>query len=108
PPEEFLFKLHPSLSSLCENLYIKTYTSNEPAGKISKEWALKLGLSEDTIVAVGTIDAHAGAVGAGIRENTLVKVVGTSTCDMLVASDSTMGKKPVKGICGQVDGSILP
>lgn len=108
PSVDFLSKLDLSLAALRENLFVKTYTSNEPAGHISKEWAGKLGLSENTLVAVGTIDAHAGAVGAGIIENTLVKVVGTSTCDMLIASDKSLGKSLVKGICGQVDGSILP
>lgn len=108
PPKEFLSKLDPSLASLRENLYEQTYTSDEPAGHISPGWASKLGLSTDTIIAVGTIDAHAGAVGAGIQENTLVKVVGTSTCDMLIASEKSLGNKLVKGICGQVNGSILP
>tara|TARA_R110000850_G_scaffold276908_1_gene420821 strand:- start:208 stop:1878 length:1671 start_codon:yes stop_codon:yes gene_type:complete len=108
PPESFLTKLDSSLAGLRKNLFTQTYTSNEVAGKISKQWALKLGLSEDTVVAVGTIDAHAGAVGAGIVEHTLVKVIGTSTCDILVASTAEMGKKLIKGICGQVDGSVLP
>ncbi|PZX53068.1 L-ribulokinase [Algoriphagus ratkowskyi] len=108
PPAHFLSILDQSLPALRENLYVKTFTSNEPAGTISKEWAKSLGLSEKTVIAVGTIDAHAGAVGAGIKENTLVKVVGTSTCDMLVASDESLGKTLVKGICGQVEGSILP
>ncbi|WP_026809556.1 ribulokinase [Arenibacter latericius] len=108
PPKEFLSKLDITLGSLRDNLYSKTYTSDMPAGYISKEWAAKLGLSDNTIIAVGTIDAHAGAVGAGIKENALVKVVGTSTCDMLIASKDSLGKKLVSGICGQVDGSILP
>ncbi|GGW28126.1 ribulokinase [Arenibacter certesii] len=108
PPKEFLSKLDNSLVSLRNNLYSKTYTSDMPAGYISKEWAAKLGLSHTTLIAVGTIDAHAGAVGAGIKENALVKVVGTSTCDMLIVSKDALGKKLVSGICGQVDGSILP
>ncbi|WP_192348964.1 ribulokinase [Algoriphagus sp. Y33] len=107
PPVEFLSSLDHSLADLRENLFTHTYTSNESAGKISGEWAAKLGLSEDTLIAVGTIDAHAGAVGAGIREHALVKVVGTSTCDILVASPQEMDKKLIKGICGQVDGSVL-
>lgn len=108
PSKEFLGLLDFSLSSLRDNLYSQTYTSNEPAGKISPEWASRLGLSEETLVAVGTIDAHAGAVGAGIGAYSLVKVIGTSTCDILVASLQEMEKKLVKGICGQVNGSVLP
>ncbi|MDR7130898.1 L-ribulokinase [Algoriphagus sp. 4150] len=107
PAGKFLSSLDHSLADLRENLYSQTYTSNESAGKISGKWAAKLGLSEDTVIAVGTIDAHAGAVGAGIREHALVKVVGTSTCDILVASPQEMDKKLIKGICGQVDGSVL-
>ncbi|TXE06449.1 ribulokinase [Algoriphagus aquimarinus] len=108
PSESFLTILDSSLADLRKNLFTHSYTSHEVAGKISKQWALKLGLSEDTVVAVGTIDAHAGAVGAGIVEHSLVKVIGTSTCDILVASTAEMGKKLIKGICGQVDGSVLP
>ncbi|WP_082632115.1 ribulokinase [Algoriphagus resistens] len=108
PSKEFLGLLDFSLSSLRDNLYSQTYTSNEPAGKISQEWASTLGLSEETLIAVGTIDAHAGAVGAGIGAYSLVKVIGTSTCDILVASRQEMEKKLVKGICGQVNGSVLP
>ncbi|SFB32039.1 ribulokinase [Algoriphagus aquimarinus] len=108
PPESFLSQLDSSLAGLRKNLFAKSYASNEVAGKISKHWALKLGLSEDTLVAVGTIDAHAGAVGAGIVEHSLVKVIGTSTCDILVAATDEIGKNLIKGICGQVDGSVLP
>lgn len=108
PSKEFLGLLDFSLASLRDNLYSQTYTSNEPAGKISPEWASRLGLSEETLIAVGTIDAHAGAVGAGIEAYSLVKVIGTSTCDILVASRQEMEKKLIKGICGQVNGSVLP
>ena len=108
PPKEFLTLLDPQLAELRDNISSQTFTSVESAGTISQEWAIKLGLSENTVVAVGTIDAHAGAIGAGITENTLVKVIGTSTCDMLIASEKALGKHLVRGICGQVDGSIMP
>lgn len=108
PPESFLNKLDSTLGSIRKNLFTDSYTSNEVAGKISKQWAIKLGLSDDTLVAVGTIDAHAGAVGAGIVEHSLVKVIGTSTCDILVAATNEIGENLIKGICGQVDGSVLP
>ncbi|MBW3468392.1 ribulokinase [Arthrospiribacter ruber] len=108
PPKEFLGKFDPYLADLKDRLYSETYTSDEVAGKLSEEWADKLGLSTAVVVAVGTFDAHAGAVGGEITENTLVKVMGTSTCDVMVASKETIGAKLVKGICGQVDGSVIP
>lgn len=108
PSEEFLQKLDPYLASLRSNLYEETYTSDEVAGTLSKEWADKLGLSTDTIISVGTFDAHAGAVGAKIEEKSLVRVMGTSTCDIIVSNDESYLNKTVKGICGQVDGSVVP
>jgi L-ribulokinase len=108
PPEEFLEKLHPYLATLRGRLYDETYTSDLVAGNLSQEWATRLGLTTDTIIAVGTFDAHSGAVGAKIEENTLVRVMGTSTCDIIVASKESIGTKTVRGICGQVDGSVLP
>lgn len=108
PPEEFLGKLHPYLATLRGRLYDETYTSDLVAGNLSQEWATRLGLTTDTIIAVGTFDAHSGAVGAKIEENTLVRVMGTSTCDIIVASKESIGTKTVRGICGQVDGSVLP
>ncbi|MFV8371810.1 ribulokinase [Flavobacterium sp. LB2P74] len=108
PPEEFLEKLHPYLATLRGRLYDETYTSDLVAGNLSQEWATRLGLTTDTIIAVGTFDAHSGAVGAKIEENTLVRVMGTSTCDIIIDSKESIGTKTVRGICGQVDGSVLP
>ncbi len=108
PPEEFLEKLDPYLAQLRGKLYDETYTSDLVAGKLNQEWATKLGLTTDTIIAVGTFDAHSGAVGAKIDEHALVRVMGTSTCDIIVASNEAVGSKTVKGICGQVDGSVIP
>jgi L-ribulokinase len=108
PPVEFLEKLDPYLASLREKLYNETFTSDYVAGYLSQEWAAKLGLSTETVVAVGTFDAHSGAIGAKIDENTLVRVMGTSTCDIIIASKETVGTKTVRGICGQVDGSVIP
>ncbi|UOB16498.1 ribulokinase [Abyssalbus ytuae] len=108
PPKEFLEKLDPYLAQLRDHLYEETYTSNIPAGKLNKEWAAKLGLTTDTIIGVGTFDAHSGAVGAKIDEHTLVRVMGTSTCDIIVSSKEVVEDNTVKGICGQVDGSVIP
>ncbi len=107
PDEDYLSALDPYLGSLRQRLYKDTYTSDLPAGHLSEEWAKKLGLTSEVVVAVGTFDAHAGAVGAEISEKALVRVMGTSTCDIIVAPQ-TMGDQQVRGICGQVDGSVLP
>ena len=113
PSEEFLTKLDPLLAGLRERLFRNTYTSDEIMGTISAEWATKLGLPETVIIGVGAFDAHMGAVGAEIEPYTFVRVMGTSTCDMLIApnrSDESLeiGHLLIKGICGQVDGSIIP
>ncbi|MBW4359212.1 ribulokinase [Flavobacterium taihuense] len=108
PPEEFLEKLDPYLASLRGRLYDETYTSDLVAGHLNQEWATRLGLSTNTVIAVGTFDAHSGAVGAKIDEHTLVRVMGTSTCDIIVDTKESIGTKTVRGICGQVDGSVIP
>lgn len=107
PSADFLGKLDPYLATLRGNLYQETYTSDEIAGNLSQEWATRLGLTTDTLIAVGTFDAHSGAVGAKIEQRSLVRVMGTSTCDIIVAESAAVGDKTVRGICGQVDGSVI-
>lgn len=108
PPKDFLNQLDPYLGELRDRLYTETYTSDEVAGNLSAAWAEKLGLSTDCMIAVGTFDAHSGAVGAKIDKHTLVRVMGTSTCDIIVSEQENVGDKTVRGICGQVDGSVIP
>jgi len=108
PDEKFLAKLDPVLSGLRARLFSKTYTCDTEVGNLSAEWAKKLGLSTDVKIGAGTFDAHTGAVGGEIKPYYLVKVMGTSTCDMIVAPMGEVGNKLVAGICGQVDGSIIP
>jgi L-ribulokinase len=108
PPEEFLVKLDPLLGGVRARLYADTHESDTAAGTLTVEWAARLGLKPGVPVAVGAFDAHMGAVGAEIKEGTLVKIMGTSTCDMLVAPAGALAGRQVAGICGQVDGSILP
>ena len=108
PDQAFLIQLDPYLAELRDRLYTSTYTSNIAAGNLSEEWALKTGLTTQTVVSVGTFDAHAGAVGAEVQEFTLVRVMGTSTCDIVVAPSNILGTQTVAGICGQVDGSVIP
>jgi L-ribulokinase len=118
PAIDFLTKLDPKLGELRYRLYDETYTVETKAGKLTGQWAKKLGLNAGIGVAVGAFDAHLGAVGSGIAPGKLVKIIGTSTCDMLVAESSRQLADPpvgevspsadIPGICGIVDGSILP
>ena len=108
PPDEFFSSLDPLLKGFTDRLFKDTYTSDVAAGTLSAEWAGRLGLSTDVVIGVGGFDAHMGAVGGQIEPYHLSKVMGTSTCDILVAPNSDMQDKLVKGICGQVDGSVIP
>jgi L-ribulokinase len=108
PPNEFFSSLDPLLNDHVKKLGTAVFTSDKSAGQLSEEWAEKLGLPKDTIVAVGAFDAHMGAVGGQIEPFHLSKVMGTSTCDMLVAPKTSIQDTLVKGICGQVDGSVIP
>jgi len=108
PSDEFLSVLDPKLAGLRTRLYQETATSDVPVGTLSQEWADKLGLNRSVLVGVGAFDAHIGAVGGEIKLNYLSKVIGTSTCDMLVAPMNELSNKLINGISGQVDGSIVP
>lgn len=108
PSEKFLTALDPMLAGLKEHLFKKTYTCDIAVGTLTPEWAEKLGLPSNVVVGAGAFDAHLGAVGAEIEPYFLSKVMGTSTCDMLIAPMDEVGDKLVSGICGQVDGSIVP
>lgn len=108
PPDEFFSSLDPVLQGHAARLPVNTFTSDQSAGTLSAYWANQLGLSKDVLVAIGAFDAHMGAVGGQIEPYYLSKVMGTSTCDMLVAPVENMKGKLVKGICGQVNGSVIP
>jgi L-ribulokinase len=108
PSEEFLVKLDPILGGLRSRLFSDTYTCEDKVGTLTSEWAKRLGLTENVAVGVGAFDCHLGAIGGEIQPYYLSKVMGTSTCDILVAPLADMKGKLVKGICGQVDGSVIP
>jgi L-ribulokinase len=108
PSADFLAQLDPHLAGLRGRLYAHSWTADQAAGHLSAEWAGRLGLPADLPVGVGAFDAHMGAVGAQIEPYALTKVIGTSTCDMLVAPNQDVGDRLVRGICGQVDGSVIP
>jgi len=107
PPKSFLTRLDPKLAELRDRLYVQAHPPGRPAGHLSDAWARKLGLPPGIPIAMGGFDAHYGAVGSGVRTGTLVKIIGTSTCDCAIAPvESRIPDVP--GICGIVDGSIMP
>ncbi len=108
PPDDFFSGIDPLLSGFTERLFTDTYTADQSAGTLSEEWAKRLGLSTEVVVGIGAFDCHMGAVGGQIEPYHLSKVMGTSTCDMMVVPADGMSGKLVNGICGQVDGSIIP
>ena len=108
PPNDFFASLDPLLDGFTHKLFTETFTADKEAGKLSQEWAGRLGLDTSVVIGVGAFDAHMGAVGGQIEPYHLSKVMGTSTCDMLVAPSADINDRCVSGICGQVNGSIIP
>jgi len=107
PDCDFLDLLSPGLGSIRAKLYDTAYTADNRAGTLCPEWARKLGLLPSVVVAVGAFDAHMGAVGAGVAPGRLVKIIGTSTCDIMVhPNDESL--RDIPGVCGIVDGSVMP
>jgi L-ribulokinase len=108
PSEEFLTAIDPLLAGFRSRLFEETYTCDVKTGNLTDEWAERLGLTTDVAVGVSAFDCHAGAVGAEIAPKTFVRVIGTSTCDIMVVPYEDMQGKLIPGICGQVDGSVIP
>jgi L-ribulokinase len=100
--------LDPILSGFTKKLYSQIYSADQPAGRLCAAWAEKLGLSTEVLIGVGAMDAHMGAIGGQIKPYYLSKVIGTSTCDILVAPEADMSGKFVPGICGLVNDSVIP
>ncbi|NDW17795.1 ribulokinase [Dysgonomonas sp. 216] len=108
PSEEFLEAIDPLLKGFRARLFEETYTSDVKVGNLTPEWAKRLGLTTNVAVGVGAFDCHMGAVGAEIVPKAFVRVIGTSTCDIMVVPYKEMEHKLIPGICGQVDGSVIP
>lgn len=108
PPDAFFAGIDPLLGGLRDRLPVDTFTADQLCGRLTEEWASKLGLPAGTPVGFGAFDCHMGAVAANVKPGVLTKIMGTSTCDITVASYADIGNKTVRGICGQVDGSVMP
>jgi L-ribulokinase len=107
PDAEFLSRLDPGLGELRARLKTTAATVDTAVGGLTPAWAKKTGLRTGIPVATGAFDAHCGAIGAGVGTGTLVKIIGTSTCDITVAP----GGEPlqdIRGLCGIVKGSVIP
>jgi L-ribulokinase len=108
PPREYFERIDPRLPGILETLGKECWTADTVSGLLTGEWAALLGLPQGIPVTVGAIDAHVGGVGGGIRPGRMVLVAGTSTCELLVAPRPAGPERPIRGICGQVDGSVVP
>jgi L-ribulokinase len=107
PSRDFLAQLDPALGRLRERLYATAYAADRPAGTLARDWAETFRVPARIPIAMGAFDAHYGAVGAGVKVGTFVKIIGTSTCDIAIA-DAAAPIADIPGICGIVPGSVLP
>ena len=108
PPNEFFVSIDPLLDGLRDRLPKETFASDQAVGPLTAAWADKLGLPAGIPVGFSAFDCHMGAVAANVKPGVLTKIMGTSTCDITVASYADIGEKCIRGICGQVDGSVMP
>ncbi len=108
PPQEFLSSIDPLLDGWGDRVNGPTLTSDKAVGTLTEEWAKRLGLSTKVVVGASAFDCHMGAVGGGITPGYLARAIGTSTCDIIIAPQAEIGDKVIAGICGQVDGSVIP
>lgn len=108
PGQDFLSAISPALDGIRDRMFTEVYTADQAAGQLTQKWAETLGLPAGIIIAIGEFDCHMGAVGAGAGKYDLVKVIGTSTCDILMVDESDIGDRTIHGICGQVKGSATP
>jgi L-ribulokinase len=107
PDKAFLSKLNPKLGALRDRLTTRVLAVDSAVGKLTPDWAKRTGLPVGIPVTVGAFDAHTGAIGAGVKPGTLVKIIGTSTCDISVRVN-TAKLADIPGVCGIVNGSVVP
>lgn len=107
PSEDFLASLDPALVPLRGRYASEALACDRKTGGLTEAVAEATGLRAGLPVAVGAFDAHHGAVGSGVGPGTLVKIMGTSTCDIMVAPGS-QELADIPGVCGIVPGSVVP
>lgn len=108
PSRECLESIDPYLAEVAEKYTQEPKTSVHCVGTITEEWAERFGIGMDVFIGGSSLDAHAGAVGVGVKPRTLVKVIGTSTVDMLVSRREDLRGSDLKDNCGQAEDSIIP
>lgn len=106
PSEDFFAALHPEMAHVVKDKMPGTLTApGRLAGGLCTDMAKRMGLREGIPVSAAIIDAHAGVPGVGVGEaNTLVMVMGTSSCHMLMHDKAV----DVPGVAGIVKDGILP
>ena len=107
PDDEFLNAIDSRLLKVKNKLPKTAKNIGQEAGKLNFKWAKELLLPEGIPVAIGTIDAHAGAIGTGVKPGVMVKILGTSTCDIAI-TPITKKIPNIPGICGIAYESVLP
>lgn len=108
PDPDFLRSVDPLFELFEGHLYNNTVPNGTRVGMLSREWSKRFGINHPIAVGIGAIDCHIGAIGAGIRPGTLVKVIGTSTCDIAISEPHDSSSRIITGICGQTQDSVLP
>ena len=108
PSRAILSSIDPYLGLIWDRYPLKTLPAGSPIGTISSYWSKQLGINPEAIVVMGSLDAHAGAVGAGIEKGTMIKVIGTSTVDLVIENIDILRDKDLRNICGQAENSIVP
>lgn len=108
PDRDILNDIDPYLTTVYDRYACNTTPAGEYLGNISPYWAKKLGINSNVKIGMGSFDAHAGGVGAGIERNTMVKVVGTSTVDLVIEKPEIIREKNLREVCGQAEDSIIP
>jgi L-ribulokinase len=107
PDQHFLEKVDPALVRILQTLPEQTFSTATKSGTLSKKWADEFGMLEGIPIGMGILDAHAGAIGSGIKDGSLIKIIGTSTCDLVLA-DIDSGKSNIKGVASVAEESVIP
>lgn len=108
PPKELFANLHPYLGQIWSRYTQRPQPADTSLGAIDPAWAQRLSLNPRVVVGGSSLDAHAAGVGAGIRPKTMVKVIGTSSVDLMIVDRAQLPAQSLKTICGLAEDSIIP